>query len=256
MTTAKATVTAAAAARIERRALVTGGSRGIGRAVALRLAAAGHAVAVGYRADEDAARAVAAEIEAGGGRALAIRADMGEPEQVRELFDRALASLGGLDVLVNNAGISLAGEFASLGERDFDRVFAVNVKGAFLAMQEAAIHLTDGGRVVNISTGYVQAAHPGVGVYTATKAAVDAMGASLAAELGARGITVNSVAPGLVDTDGLLPEVRANLAQYAAMTPLGRVGRPGDIADVVAFLVSDEARWITGQVLAAAGGLV
>jgi 3-oxoacyl-[acyl-carrier protein] reductase len=236
-------------------AIVTAASRGIGRAVAERLGADGANVVVDYNASEGAAQEVVKTIIAAGGQAIAVRADISVPADVLRLFDEAEAAFGGIDILVNNAGITVVGPTAHLPEADFDRAFALNVKGAFLAMQQAALRLNDGGRVVNISTGYVKAPNPYVGVYVATKAAVDQIGASLAKELGERGITVNSVAPGLTDTEGVAPEVRAQADVYIGMTPLGRFGQPQDIADVVAFLAGEEARWVTGQVVSATGGL-
>jgi 3-oxoacyl-[acyl-carrier protein] reductase len=236
-------------------AIVTGASRGIGRAVAERLGADGANVVVDYNASEGAAQEVVNTITAAGGKAIAVKADISVPPDVLRLFDEAQAAFGSIDILVNNAGITVVGPTAHLPEADFDRAFALNVKGAFLAMQQAALRLNDNGRIVNISTGYVKAPNPYVGVYVATKAAVDQIGASLAKEVGERGITVNSVAPGLTDTDGVAPEVRAQADVYIGMTPLGRFGQPRDIADVVAFLASEESRWVTGQVISATGGL-
>jgi 3-oxoacyl-[acyl-carrier protein] reductase len=238
-----------------RTALVTGASRGIGRAVALRLAAAGASVAVNYVRDGAAAADVVAAVRAGGGHAVAVRADLGVADDVERLFDEALAALGGLDILVNNAGLTRYAATADVTEVDIDRLLAVNVKGPLLAMRRAARCLRDGGRVVNISTGYTRNPQPGVGLYTASKAALEQLGLSLAKELGSRGITVNAVLPGLVDTDGVTAGDRGRIAQVVAMTPLGRVGEPDDIADVVVFLAGDAARWITGQTLAATGGL-
>ncbi len=236
-------------------AIVTAASRGIGRAVAERLGADGANVVVNYHRNQAAAQQVVDAITAGGGKALAVQADISVPADVLRLFDEAQAAFGGLDILVNNAGVTVVGPTAHLPVEDFDYAFALNVKGTFLALQQAALRLNDHGRIVNISTGYVKAPNPYVGVYVATKAAVDQIAASLAKEVGERQITVNSVAPGLTDTDGVAPEVRAQADTYIGMTPLGRFGEPRDIADVVAFLVSEEARWVTGQVISATGGL-
>ena len=238
-----------------RTALVTASSRGIGRAIARRLGRDGARTVVNYLANEAAAKEVVADIEAAGGDAIAVRADVSVPDQVEHLFDRAEEAFGALDILVNNAGVTIIGATADIDLALVDRAIAVNVRGSFLALRQAARRLRDGGRVVNISTGYVRAPNPGVGVYTGTKAAVDHMGACLAKELGGRRITVNSVAPGLTETEGVAAEVMANAATYVAMTPLGRLGQPADIADVVAFLASDDARWVTGQVVLATGGL-
>ena len=237
-------------------AVVTAASRGIGRGIAERLGAGGADVVVNWHTSETAAAEVVAGIESSGSRAVAVQADLGAPGAVDRIFDRAVDEFGAVDILVNNAGISLSAPTADLDESDLDRLLAVNVKGSFRAMQLAARHLRDGGRVVNISTGYTRSAYPNVGAYAGTKAAVEQMGLSLAKELAPRGITVNAVLPGLVDTDGISPDVRLRIDEFVAMTPLGRLGRPEDIADIVAFLVSDHARWVTGQAIVAAGGLV
>lgn len=236
-------------------ALVTASSRGIGRAVALRLAADGADVAVTYQSNADAAREVVDAITAAGGKAVAFKADFGVKEDIENLYKEVLNAFGSLDIVVNNAGISGNGPIADLDDETFERAVDVNLKGTFYSLRQAANKLNDGGRIVNISTGYTHATYPGVGVYTATKAAVEQLGLALAKELGARRITVNSVLPGLVNTDQTAP-IRDQFDTFAAMTPLGRVGEPEDIADVVAFLASDDARFVTGQYIAAAGGLV
>ncbi|WP_280721488.1 glucose 1-dehydrogenase [Kitasatospora sp. MAA4] len=235
-------------------ALVTASSRGIGRAIALRLAADGARVAVNYHRDDRAAQDVVGAITAAGGQAIAVQGDVGVQADVERLFKEAVAAFGSLDILVNNAGLGAHGPIAEIDTALLDRVVDVNVKGTFYALQQAARLLNDGGRIVNISTGYTRSAFPGFGVYTATKAAVEHLGLALSKELGARRITVNSVLPGLVDTDQTAP-IRDQFAAVAAMTPLGRVGEPEDIADIVAFLATDDARWVTGQRIAAAGGL-
>ncbi|GAA1388460.1 A-factor type gamma-butyrolactone 6-reductase ScbB [Kitasatospora putterlickiae] len=235
-------------------ALVTASSRGIGRATALRLAADGAQVAVNYHSDAASARAVVEAIESAGGRAIAVQGDIGVPADVERVFKETLAAFGSLDILVNNAGLGANGALAEVGPELLDRVVDVNFKGTFYAIQQAARVLNDGGRIVNISTGYTKQPFPGFGVYSATKAAVEALGLAASKELGARQITVNSVLPGLVNTDQTAP-IREQFPAVAGMTPLGRVGEPEDIADVVAFLASDDARWVTGQIIAAAGGL-
>nr|WP_232291813.1 glucose 1-dehydrogenase [Frankia sp. QA3] len=237
-------------------AVVTAASRGIGRAVARRLAADGAAVVVNWHTSATAAREVVAGIADAGGRAVAVRADLGDRGGPEALFTAAEETFGGVDILVNNAGITAVAPTADLDEDTFDRLFAVNVRGTFLALRLAARRLRDGGRIVNISTGYTLATYPNVGVYAGTKAAVEQMARSLSRELGPRRITVNTVLPGLVDTDGLSADVRANLDAFVAATPLGRIGEARDIADVVAFLAGDDARWVTGQAIVAAGGLV
>ncbi|MEU6261623.1 SDR family oxidoreductase [Saccharopolyspora shandongensis] len=229
-------------------AVVTGGSRGIGRAIVRRLAADGAEVLFSYAKDEDAARAVAA-----GTGARAVRADMGAAEDLRRLFDAA----GELDILVNNAGIPSTTTLLDTSEADYDRVMAVNAKGTFLAMQHAARRMGDGGRIVSISTMSTVWAGPGESAYAASKAAVEQLTRVAAKELGPRGITVNAVSPGPTDTDLLRGAVGGDaLAATAQMIPLGRLGQPADVADVVAFLVGPDARWITGQNLRATGGLV
>ncbi|MCL9798089.1 SDR family oxidoreductase, partial [Frankia sp. AgKG'84/4] len=196
-----------------------------------------------------------ARIVRAGGQARAVRADLGVPADVDDLFAAAADAFGPLDILVNNAGVVLSGATGEVTLAQIDRVLAVNVRGSFLAMRHAARCLRDGGRVVNISTGYTRNPNPLVGVYTGSKTAVEEIGRSMAKELGHRGITVNAVLPGLVETDGVTDTDRARFAEVAAMTPAGRNGQPDDIADVVAFLVSDAARWVTGQTIAATGGL-
>lgn len=236
-------------------ALVTGGSRGIGRAVARRLAADGAGVVVNYRADAGAAAKVVNDIEADGGRAVAARADVTDPAQVRGLFDTAQRVFGGLDILVNNAAIGPFAPLATATDEDYERTFATNTLATFVALREAANRLRDGGRIVVISAGITVNHFPTAGVYTASKAAAEALALTLAKEVGGRGITVNCVLPGITRTDGAAAAVPKPLAdQIIAKTPLGRLGEPEDIADIVGFLVSESARWVTGQRIHAAGG--
>ena len=233
-------------------AIVTGASRGIGRAIAQRLGADGAKVVVNYGGSAEEAQAVVQTIRAGGSEAIALRADMTQPSDIKQLFQEVERAFGGVDILVNNAGAALYKPFTDLSEEDFDRLFALNVKGAFLTTQEAVRRMGEGGRIVFISTaatlGYVGA--PYGSVYIATKGAVNQFVRSLAHELGAKGITVNAVAPGTVGTDNLRrvssPEM---IEDWIKLTPLQRLGRPDDIADVVAFLVGKDARWITGQII-------
>ncbi|MEV5407811.1 SDR family oxidoreductase [Thermopolyspora sp. NPDC052614] len=237
-----------------RTALVTGGSRGIGRAIVERLVADGAEVAFGYRAAKDAADRTA---EACGGRAHPIQADLADPGQMRHLYAEAERRLGGLDILVNNAAISPVKAIADWTDEEYDHVMTVNAKSVFVAIGLAARRLRDNGRIISLSTLNTVLPAPGVAVYAASKAAVERFSSVAARELGPRGITVNTVSPGAVDTDMLhganSPE---GLQQAVALTALGRLGRPADIADVVAFLAGPDARWITGQNLRVSGGLV
>ncbi|MFB7180573.1 SDR family oxidoreductase [Streptomyces sp. NPDC056257] len=239
-------------------ALVTGGSRGIGRAIAERLAADGATVVLTYANDERAARETVERITGNGGRAHALHAELGRHGDAAALW-AAYDALGfdGVDIIVNNAGIGLPVPLGQVAEGDFDRVFAVNVRAPFFVVQEALGRLRDGGRVVNISSGAARIAMPEILAYGATKGALDTLTLNLAKALGPRGITVNSVAPGIVDTDVNAGWLRGNAeaeAHAASIAALGRVGRPEDIADVVAFLASDDARWVTGRVVDATGG--
>jgi 3-oxoacyl-[acyl-carrier protein] reductase len=238
-------------------ALVTGASRGIGAAIAERLARDGFTVIVNYAGSAAAAEAVVRKIEAAGGRALAAQADIADPAAVRRMFDAAEEAFGGIDVLVNNAGIMALGNIAVTDDASFDRQVGVNLKGSFNTMREAASRLRNGGRIVNFSSSVVGLLQPGYGVYAATKGAIEAMTSVLAKELRGRNITVNAVAPGPTATDlfltGKSPELIDKLAR---MAPLERLGEPADIADAVAFLAGPDGGWINGQVLRANGGLI
>ncbi|MFI6290967.1 SDR family oxidoreductase [Nonomuraea sp. NPDC050790] len=239
---------------VKRVAVVTGSSRGIGRAVALRLAADGTAVVGGYRDDGRAAGRVVAEIEAKGGHATMVRADATDPERLQALFDVADERYGRLDVMVHNVGGFARGPLSEAADDDYQRVFAPNTHATFVALREAGRRMRDGGRIVVISSVVTRLNPPGEALYAASKAAGEHLVRTFSRELGPRGITVNSVLPGPTDTDGFAAtpdQVEALIAQ----TPLGRVGEPDDIADVVAFLASDAARWVTGQRIAVDGGL-
>ncbi|MFJ4092653.1 SDR family oxidoreductase [Kitasatospora sp. NPDC089913] len=245
----------------DKAALVTGGSRGIGRAVALRLAAGGALVVVHYGGNAEAAEETVARIVANGGRAFAVGARFGEPGAVERLFEGVTAGLAergvrGLDILVNNAGISSGSSIGQVTEEEFNRLLAVNVTTPFFVIQRALALLNDGGRIINMgSTASRFAVSTQIG-YTVTKAALEAMGPSLANELGLRGITVNTVAPGAVRTDMTaaytgIPEIVAGLE---SITALGRLGEPEDVADVVGFLAGPQGRWVTGQTVDVSGG--
>ncbi|MEU3947644.1 SDR family oxidoreductase [Streptomyces sp. NPDC029526] len=246
-----------------RTALVTGGSRGIGRAVAERLGAEGALVAVHYGRDAAAADEVVGSVRAGGGRAFAVRADLSGPEGVATLwegYDRQVlehADGAGLDILVNNAGITPRGEIEETTAEAFDAAVAVNMRAPFFLTQQGLKRLHDGARIINVSSGATRIALTDIIAYAMTKGAVDAFTLTLAKTLGPRGITVNAVAPGIIDTDMNATWLRGNEAAQrsaADLSALGRVGRPEDVADVVAFLASDDARWVTGQVIDATGG--
>jgi 3-oxoacyl-[acyl-carrier protein] reductase len=234
-------------------AIVTGASRGIGAAVAERLATDGFTVIVNYSGDAKPAAALAAKIDGSGGRALAVKADVGNAAAVQAMFDQVEKTFGGIDILINNAGIM---KLATVADSD-EAMFAVNIKGSFNTMREAARRLREGGRIVNFSTSVVGTRLETYGVYASTKAAVETITAILAKELRGRNITVNAVAPGPVATDlfliGKSPEL---IERMAKMNPMERLGTPDDIASVVAFLVGPDGGWINGQVLRANGGMV
>ncbi|OAI43273.1 3-ketoacyl-ACP reductase [Verrucomicrobia bacterium SCGC AG-212-E04] len=236
-------------------ALVTGGSRGIGRAISLQLAAAGASVAVNYAGNQAAAGDTVRAVEAAGGKAAALQADVSRVDEIHRIFDDAIARFGRVDILVNNAGVALYRLVKDTTEEEFDRTFSVNVRGVFFALKEAATRLADGGRVINFSSTTTRVMLPTYGAYSASKAAVEQLTRVFAKEMGPRKITVNCVLPGPVNTElfneGKTPEV---IARLAAMSAFNRIGEPVDIARVVAFLASDDAGWITGQNLGINGG--
>ncbi|TDT38828.1 3-oxoacyl-[acyl-carrier protein] reductase [Streptomyces sp. BK208] len=241
----------------DRTAVVTGGSRGIGRAIVERLCRDGADVVFNYSTADEAAADVVRTVRANGGKVRAMRLDLREPDAAERLMESAEAHLGSVDVLVNNAATSFAP--APLAETEaevFDGVMAANTRSVFLTMRYAARRMRDGGRIVNISTMNTVRPVPGIGPYAASKGAIEQLTAVAARELGPRGITVNTVSPGATDTDLLRgtnpPEA---LLAVVGRTPLGRLGQPSDVADVVAFLVGPGGAWITGQNLRATGGL-
>jgi 3-oxoacyl-[acyl-carrier protein] reductase len=238
-------------------AIVTGSSKGIGAAIARRLAADGIAVVVNYAAGRAAAEQVVADIEGKGGQAIAVAADIGEQSGAAILFDAAEKAFGGADILVNNAGVMTLGSIAEMADADFDRQVAVNIGGVFRGMREAARRLRDDGRIISFSSSVVGAYQPTYGVYGATKAAVEAMTHIVAKELGSRRITVNTVAPGPVETDLFMTgKSEALLKSIIGMNPMGRLGQPEDIAGVVAFLASPDSGWINGQTIRVNGGVI
>jgi 3-oxoacyl-[acyl-carrier protein] reductase len=237
-------------------ALVTGASRGIGAAVAKRLAADGFAVAVNYAGNAAAANATVAAIKAEGGRAIAVRADVANVHDVKAMFATIEEKLGRVDILVNNAGILPYVTIAETTDEQFERTMAINVTGTFNTMREAATRLNDGGRIVNFSTSVLHMAPPTYGVYVATKGAVEALTRVFAKELRGRGITCNAVAPGPVATELFLNGKSEDLIQQIARSaPLERLGQPEDIAGVVSFLAGPDGGWVNGQILRANGGI-
>lgn len=243
--------------QISRGAIVTGGSRGIGAAIAKRLARDGFAVTVNYGHDGAAADAVIGEIGSAGGRAIAVQADLGDATGMRTLFDATERAFGGVDVLVNNAGTMPLSAIADADDDFFNRVVALNLGGVFRGMREAARRMRDGGRIISFSSSVVGLYQPTYGVYAATKAGVEALTHILAKELGPRKISVNAVAPGPVET-GLFTKGKSDeqIGAIARMNPFGRIGQPDDIASVVSFLAGPDGGWVNGQTIRANGGVI
>uniref|UniRef100_B0SWC6 D-xylose 1-dehydrogenase n=1 Tax=Caulobacter sp. (strain K31) TaxID=366602 RepID=B0SWC6_CAUSK len=243
--------------QINKVAIVTGASGGIGAAVSRRLAQDGFTVIVNYAGKAEPAEVLVREIEAAGGKAVAHQADVGDAGAVRKMFETAETAFGGVDVLINNAGIMLLAPIADSDDALFDRQIDVNLRGAFNTLREAARRLRDGGRIVNVSSSVVGLLQSTYGVYAATKAAAETMTSILAKELRGRNITVNAIAPGPTATklflDGKPQTVIDHLAKLA---PLERLGQPEDIAAAVAFLVGPDGAWINGQTLRANGGII
>ncbi|PRY39706.1 SDR family NAD(P)-dependent oxidoreductase [Umezawaea tangerina] len=239
-------------------ALVTGGGKGIGRGISSALAAAGAAVAVNYAADRSAAERTVADIVAHGGKAVALAGDVGEPDDVERLFDRAAAAFGPVDTLVNNAATYTFGPLEDVTPEEFDRQYRTNVLGTFLTCRAFVRRVpATGGSIVNVSTSGLAGNRPGAALHLSTKAAVTTLTRVLANELGPRNVRVNAVAPGATETEGSrgLVADEGLVAGVVAATPLGRLGQPSDIGPVVAFLASPDAAWITGDVVFASGGL-
>jgi 3-oxoacyl-[acyl-carrier protein] reductase len=238
-------------------ALVTGASRGIGAAVARRLADDGFALVVNYAGDRASAEALVEEITGRGGKAIAVQADVSDPAAVRGLFDAAEKAFAGVDVLVNNAGVMALASVAETDDATFDRMVAINLKGTFNCLREGARRLRNGGRIINFSSSVIGLQLPTYAAYAATKAGVEAITAILAKELRGREITVNSVAPGPTATDLFLKGKSEELIQkMSRQAPLERLGQPDDVAHVVSFLAGNEGGWINGQTVRANGGII
>lgn len=241
----------------QRVAIVTGASRGIGAAIAERLARDGFSVVINYAGSAAPAEALAAKIEKAGGHAITVQADVSDPAAVRRMFDSAQAAYGGIDVLVNNAGIMQLAPIAETSDDLFDRQIAINLKGVFNGMREAAKRLRNGGRIISFSSSVVGLYQPTYSVYAATKAGIEAMTHVLSKELRGRNITVNAVAPGPTATALFLDgKPQATIDQIAKLAPLERLGQPEDIANTVAFLAGPDGAWVNGQVLRANGGII
>lgn len=236
-------------------AIVTGSSRGIGRAIAERLGRNGANVVVTYAGNRDKAEEVVQAIQAKESQAIAVQVDMRSLEAVRALFQQTIEQFGKVDILVNNAaGKNIFKPTTEMTEEEYNSMFDIT-RGVYFALQQAAHQLADGGRIVSISTSGTAMAIPAGGAYAGCKAAIEHFSAALAKELGGRGITVNTVSPGVTETDGLVLD-QEQVNQLIAQTPLGRLGHPDDVASAVAMLVSDDAHWVTGQSLRANGGIV
>jgi 3-oxoacyl-[acyl-carrier protein] reductase len=239
-------------------AVVTGASKGIGAAIAKSLAAEGASVVVNYASSKAGATAVVDAITAAGGKAVAVGGDVSKAAEAQGIIDSAIKNYGRLDILVNNSGVYEFGPIESFTEEQFHRIFNINVLGLLLTTQAALKHIGEGGSIINIGSVVSRVTPPTSSVYTATKGAVDAITGVLAKELGAKKIRVNSINPGMVETEGTQTAgvlgsdwEKATVAQ----TPLGRLGQPGDIASVAVFLASDDAKWLTGELILTGGGL-
>lgn len=241
----------------KRTAIVTGASRGIGRAIALRLAADGFAVAVNYVGQQAKADGVVAEIAAAGGRAVAIQADVSKSADAQRLFDEAEAALGPVGVVVNSAGVMIMAKISDADDAAFDRVMAVNVRGTFNVMKQAAQRLGKGGRMINLSSSVVGMKLPAYGPYTASKAAVEMLTRAMAEEMRGRGVTVNAVAPGPTETELFFEGKTGEMVErMKKLSPMERLGQPAEIAAVVAFLAGPDGGWVNGQTIRANGGTV
>jgi len=234
-----------------KRALITGGSRGIGRAIAIGLVSHGAAVVIGYLKNHDRAREVVKTIADSGGKASAVQADLSLLTEVTRMFDEAERAVGKLDIVIANAADIIVKPLAECSEEEYDRIFSTNTKAVFFTLKEAARRLQDGGRIIVTSTGGTKLFFPGQSLYLGSKGAVEQFVRCLSWELGGRGITVNAISPGPTETDMMQDRYRD---KAAGMSPFNRIGNPKDVADVAVFLASDAARWVTGQNIGAGGG--
>ncbi|MCV0426489.1 MAG: SDR family oxidoreductase [Roseibium sp.] len=241
----------------QKTAIVTGASKGIGAAIARRLAQDDIAIVVNYSTDLVSAQKLVAELERSGGQAVAAQANVADPQGISSLFDAAEQTFGQPDILINNAGTMQNSALALASDEEFDKQIAVNLAGTFRGMREAANRLKDGGRIISISSSVVGFYQPGYGIYAASKAAVEAMTKVLAKELGTRSITVNAVSPGPVETEFFFAgKSDAQIEAIKRLSPLGRLGAPNEIADAVAYLAGPESGWVNGQILRVNGGAI
>ena len=237
-------------------AIITGSSRGIGAEIARRLAAAGARVVINYVSRGEAAYSVHESIKASGGESLVVQADLRISTEVHRLFDETIEHFGRVDILINNAGVLLFKKFSEISDEDFDRVMDSNVNGVFYALREASTRLSDGGRVVTVSSTVTRMLLPKYGAYAASKGAIEQLTRVFAKEMGERGITANIVSPGPVNTELFTTgKTEQDIERISAMSVLNRVGETGEIAELVLFLVSNKAGWVTGQNISASGGI-
>lgn len=238
-------------------ALVTGASRGMGREIAEKLALHGAKVVVNYASSPGKAEEVVSEIKKKGGEAIAVQADISQVAELEQLFQTTLEVYGQIDILVNNAGIMITKPILNMTEEDFDRQFAINVKGTFFACQQAAKHMSENGRIINFSTSVTGQMFPTYSVYAGTKGAVEQFTRQLAKEFGRKGITINAVSPGPVNTELFtVGKTVEEIANVGNMNSFGRLGEPDDISNVVLFLASKESQWVTGQTIRVNGGFI
>lgn len=236
--------------------IITGASRGIGAEIAKAIAQAGASVVINYTNNRSATDLVVSEIKSLGGNAISVRADVGDSVEVKALFDTAITHFGKIDILINNAGTAIFKAIQDTSDEELDRIFAINVKGTFYCLREAATRLSNGGRIINISSSVTRLILPTYGAYAATKGAVEQLTRVFAKEMGSRGITVNSISPGPTNTELFLEgKSEETIQRLAAMSALGRIGETEDIAKVVLFLASEEAAWVTGQNIGVNGGI-